>query len=168
LQTAGREDIVMSKVPLTARGAEKLRAELEQLKRVERPKIIEAIAEARAHGDLKENAEYHAARERQSFVEGRIKDIEGKLSHAHVIDVTKVATNGKVIFGATVDVLELDKDEEHRFQIVGDDEADSKLGLISISSPIARALIGKAQGDVASVQAPGGLREFEILEIRYI
>jgi transcription elongation factor GreA len=168
LQTAGTEDIVMSKVPLTARGAEKLRAELEQLKRVERPRIIEAIAEARAHGDLKENAEYHAARERQSFVEGRIKDIEGKLSHAHVIDVTKVATNGKVIFGATVDVLELDKDEEHRFQIVGDDEADSKLGLISISSPIARALIGKAQGDVASVQAPGGLREFEILEIRYI
>jgi transcription elongation factor GreA len=158
----------MSKVPLTARGAEKLRSELEQLKRIERPKIIEAIAEARAHGDLKENAEYHAARERQSFVEGRIKDIEGKLSHAHIIDVTKVATNGKVIFGATVDVLELDKDEEHRFQIVGDDEADSKLGLISISSPIARALIGKAQGDVASVQAPGGLREFEIVEVRYI
>jgi transcription elongation factor GreA len=158
----------MSKVPLTARGAEKLRSELEQLKRIERPKIIEAIAEARAHGDLKENAEYHAARERQSFVEGRIKDIEGKLSHAHVIDVTKVATNGKVIFGATVDVLELDNDAEHRFQIVGDDEADSKLGLISVSSPIARALIGKAQGDVASVQAPGGLREFEILEVRYI
>jgi transcription elongation factor GreA len=158
----------MSKVPLTARGAEKLRSELEQLKRVERPKIIEAIAEARAHGDLKENAEYHAARERQSFVEGRIKDIEGKLSHAHIIDVTTVATNGKVVFGATVDVLELDKDEEHTFQIVGDDEADSKLGMISISSPIARALIGKAEGDVASVQAPGGLREFEILGVRYV
>jgi transcription elongation factor GreA len=158
----------MSKVPLTARGAEKLRSELEQLKRVERPKIIEAIAEARAHGDLKENAEYHAARERQSFVEGRIKDIEGKLSHAHIIDVTTVATNGKVVFGATVAVLELDKDEEHTFQIVGDDEADSKLGMISISSPIARALIGKAEGDVASVQAPGGLREFEILEVRYV
>ncbi len=158
----------MSKVPLTARGAEKLRSELEQLKRVERPKIIEAIAEARAHGDLKENAEYHAARERQSFVEGRIKDIEGKLSHAHIIDVTTVATNGKVVFGATVDVLELDKDQEHTFQIVGDDEADSKLGMISISSPIARALIGKAEGDVASVQAPGGLREFEILEVRYV
>jgi transcription elongation factor GreA len=158
----------MSKVPLTARGAEKLRSELEQLKRVERPKIIEAIAEARAHGDLKENAEYHAARERQSFVEGRIKDIEGKLSHAHIIDVTMVAANGKVVFGATVDVLELDKDEEHTFQIVGDDEADSKLGMISISSPIARALIGKAEGDVASVQAPGGLREFEILGVRYV
>jgi transcription elongation factor GreA len=158
----------MSKVPLTARGAERLRSELERLKRVERPKIIEAIAEARAHGDLKENAEYHAARERQSFVEGRIKDIEGKLSHAHIIDVTMVAANGKVVFGATVDVLELDKDEEHTFQIVGDDEADSKLGMISISSPIARALIGRAAGDVASVQAPGGLREFEILEVRYI
>ena len=158
----------MSKVPLTARGAEKLRSELERLKRVERPKIIEAIAEARAHGDLKENAEYHAARERQSFVEGRIKDIEGKLSHAHIIDVTMVAANGKVVFGATVDVLELDKDEEHTFQIVGDDEADSKLGMISISSPIARALIGKAEGDVASVQAPGGLREFEILGVRYV
>ena len=158
----------MSKVPLTARGAEKLRSELERLKRVERPKIIEAIAEARAHGDLKENAEYHAARERQSFVEGRIKDIEGKLSHAHIIDVTMVAANGKVVFGATVDVLELDKDEEHTFQIVGDDEADSKLGMISISSPIARALIGKAEGDVAAVQAPGGLREFEILGVRYV
>lgn len=158
----------MSKVPLTANGAEKLRAELEQLKRVERPKIIAAIAEARAHGDLKENAEYHAARERQSFVEGRIKDIEGKLSHAHIIDVTKVANHGKVVFGATVDVLELDTDEEHTFQIVGDDEADSKLGMISVSSPIARALIGKAEGDVASVKAPGGLREFEILEVRYV
>jgi transcription elongation factor GreA len=158
----------MSKVPLTARGAEKLRAELEQLKRIERPKIIEAIAEARAHGDLKENAEYHAARERQSFCEGRIKDIEGKLSHAQIIDVTMVAANGKVVFGATVDVLELDQETEHTFQIVGEDEADSRLGMISISSPIARALIGKAEGDVASVQAPGGLREFEILEVRYI
>ena len=158
----------MTKVPLTARGAEKLRAELEQLKRVERPRIIEAIAEARAHGDLKENAEYHAARERQSFVEGRIKDIDGKLSNAQIIDVTVVATHGKVVFGATVDVLELDKDVEHSFQIVGEDEADSKLGRISISSPIARALIGKAEGDVASVQAPGGLREFEILAVRYI
>jgi transcription elongation factor GreA len=158
----------MTKVPLTARGAEKLRAELEQLKRVERPRIIEAIAEARAHGDLKENAEYHAARERQSFVEGRIKDIDGKLSNAQIIDVTVVATHGKVVFGATVDVLELDKDVEHSFQIVGEDEADSKLGMISISSPIARALIGKAEGDVASVQAPGGLREFEIVAVRYI
>jgi transcription elongation factor GreA len=158
----------MSKVPLTARGAEKLREELERLKRVERPRIIEAIAEARAHGDLKENAEYHAAREQQGFIEGRIKDIEGKLSHAQIIDVTKLNANGKVVFGATVDVLELDDDSEHRFQIVGDDEADSKNGLISISSPIARALIGKTEGDVAAVDAPGGLREFEILEVLYL
>ncbi len=157
----------MSKVPLTIRGAEKLRVELENLKRVERPKVINAIAEARAHGDLKENAEYHAAREQQGFIEGRIKEIEGKLSHAQIIDVTKLHTNGKVVFGATVDVLELDNDEEHTFQIVGEDEADSKNGLISVSSPIARGLIGKVEGDVASVEVPGGLREFEILEIRY-
>jgi transcription elongation factor GreA len=158
----------MSKVPLTARGAEKLRQELERLKRVERPKIIEAIAEARAHGDLKENAEYHAARERQGFVEGRIKDLEGKLSHAQIIDVTKVHANGKVVFGATVDVLELEDDSEHTFQIVGDDEADTKNGLISVSSPIARALIGKSEGEVAAVETPGGLREFEVLEVRYL
>jgi transcription elongation factor GreA len=158
----------MNKVPLTARGAEKLREELERLKRVERPKIIEAIAEARAHGDLKENAEYHAAREQQGFIEGRIKEIEGKLSHAQIIDVTQLAADGKVVFGATVDVLELDNDEEHTFQIVGDDEADTKNGMISVSSPIARALIGKLEGDVAAVDAPGGLREFEILEVRYL
>jgi transcription elongation factor GreA len=158
----------MSKVPLTARGAEKLREELERLKRVERPKVIEAIAEARAHGDLKENAEYHAARERQGFVEGRIKDLEGKLSHAQIIDVTKVHANGKVVFGATVDVLELEDDSEHTFRIVGDDEADTKSGLISVSSPIARALIGKSEGDVAAVETPGGLREFEVLEVRYL
>ena len=158
----------MSKVPLTARGAEKLRAELERLKRSERPRVIEAISEARAHGDLKENAEYHAAREQQSFIEGRIKDIEGKLSHAHIIDVTQLATDGRVVFGATAIVLELDEDEtEHSFQIVGDDEADLALGMISISSPIARALIGKREGDTATVDAPGGLREFEILEVRY-
>jgi transcription elongation factor GreA len=158
----------MSKVPLTVRGAEKLRAELEQLKRVERPKVIQAIAEARAHGDLKENAEYHAAREQQGFIEGRIKDIEGKLSHAHIIDVTKLHHTGKVVFGVTVDVLELDTDEEHTFQIVGEDEADSRQGLISISSPIARGLIGKVEGDVAAIEVPGGVREFEILEIRYV
>ncbi len=159
----------MSKVPLTARGAEKLREELERLKRVERPRIIQAIAEARAHGDLKENAEYHAAREQQSFTEGRIKDIEGKLSHAHVIDVTQISADGRVIFGATVAVLELDEGEtEHCFQIVGDDEADLALGMISISSPIARALIGKREGDLATVETPGGVREFEILEVRYI
>jgi len=144
-----------------------LRSELEQLKRVERPRVIEAIAEARAHGDLKENAEYHAAREQQGFVEGRIKDIEGKLSHAEIIDVTRLPQNGKVVFGTTVDVLELDKDVEHTFVIVGDDEADIKQGKISISSPIARALIGKSEGDVAVVEAPGGQREMEILEVRY-
>jgi transcription elongation factor GreA len=158
----------MSKVPLTARGAEKLREELERLKRIERPRVIEAIAEARAHGDLKENAEYHAAREQQSFIEGRIKDIDGKLSNAHIIDITQLATDGRVVFGATAIVLELDKDEtEHSFQIVGDDEADLALGMISISSPIARALIGKREGDTATVDTPGGLREFEILEVRY-
>ncbi len=157
----------MSKVPLTVKGAEKLRQELERLKKKDRPEVIKAIAEARAHGDLKENAEYHAAREQQGFIEGRIKDIEGKLSHAQIIDVTTINANGKVVFGATVDVLELDNDEEHTFQIVGEDEADSKSGLISISSPIARGLIGKIEGDVASVQVPGGLREFEILEVRY-
>jgi len=158
----------MSKVPLTARGADRLREELERLKRVERPQVIEAIAEARAHGDLKENAEYHAARERQGFIEGRIKDIEGKLSHAQIIDVTMVHADGKVVFGATVDVLELDDDSEHTFQIVGDDEADTKNGLISVSSPIARALIGKSEGDIAAVETPGGLREFEVLEVRYV
>ena len=158
----------MSKVPLTARGAEKLREELERLKRVERPRIIQAIAEARAHGDLKENAEYHAAREQQGFVEGRIKDIEGKLSHAQVIDVTKIHAGGKVVFGATVDVMELGDDSEHTFQIVGEDEADFKAGLISVTSPIARALIGKAEGDVAKVETPGGIRELEVVEIRYV
>ena len=159
----------MSKVPLTARGAEKLREELERLKRIERPRVIQAISEARAHGDLKENAEYPAAREQQSFIEGRIKDIDGKLSHAHIIDVTQLATDGRVVFGATAIVLELDKDEtEHSFQIVGDDEADLTLGMISISSPIARALIGKREGDTVTVDAPGGLREFEILEVRYV
>ena len=157
----------MGKVPLTVRGAEKLRLELERLKKVARPQVIKAIAEARAHGDLKENAEYHAAREQQGFIEGRIKDIEGKLSHAQIIDITTLHANGKVVFGATVDVLELDADEEHTFQIVGEDEADIKSGLISVSSPIARGLIGKAEGDLASVQVPGGIREFEILGVRY-
>ncbi|MES9991029.1 MAG: transcription elongation factor GreA [Candidatus Thiodiazotropha sp.] len=157
----------MSKVPLTAKGAAKLREELQQLKTIERPKVINAIAEARAHGDLKENAEYHAAREQQSFIEGRIKDIEGKLSHAQIIDVTKLDAGGKVVFGATVVVLELDNDEEFTYQIVGDDEADIKHGLVSISSPIARALIGKQEGDDVFLETPGGPREFEILEIRY-
>lgn len=157
----------MSKVPLTVRGAEKLRAELQQLKSVERPRIIQAIAEARAHGDLKENAEYHAAREQQSFVEGRIKEIEGKLSHAQIIDVTKMTATGKVVFGATVVIADEDSGEEVTYQIVGEDEADIKEGLISVNSPIARALIGKQEGDVATVQAPGGARNFEIVEVRY-
>jgi transcription elongation factor GreA len=145
-----------------------LRDELERLKRIERPRVIAAISEARAHGDLKENAEYHAAREQQSFIEGRIKDLDGKLSNAQVIDVTKLPANGRVVFGATVEVLEVEKDEELTFQIVGDDEADLKLGMISISSPIARALIGKSEGDVALVDAPGGKRELEILGVKYI
>jgi transcription elongation factor GreA len=157
----------MTQVPLTARGAEQLRTELEQLKRVERPRVIEAIAEARAHGDLKENAEYHAAREQQGFIEGRIKDIEGKLSNAQIIDVSKLPRTGKVVFGVTVDVLDVDKDEEHTYIIVGEDEADIKQGKISIGSPIARGLIGKAEGDVALVDAPGGKRELEVMAVRY-
>jgi len=158
----------MNKVPLTVRGAEQLRAELDRLKRIERPRIIEAIAEARAHGDLKENAEYHAAREQQSFTEGRIQELEAKLAHAEIIDVTQLSANGRVVFGATVDVLEIDKDEEHTFMIVGDDESDIKEGKISVNSPIARGLIGKREGDVATVEAPGGARRFEILEVRYV
>ncbi|MES9941765.1 MAG: transcription elongation factor GreA [Candidatus Thiodiazotropha sp. 6PLUC2] len=157
----------MNKVPLTAQGAAKLQDELKQLKTVERPKVIKAIAEAREHGDLKENAEYHAAREQQSFIEGRIKDIEGKLSNAQIIDVTTLNAGGKVVFGATVMVLELDNDEEFTYQIVGEDEADIKQGLISVSSPIARALIGKQEGDDVFLNTPGGAREFEILEVRY-
>lgn len=158
----------MSKVPLTKRGAEKLQAELQQLKTVERPRIIQAIAEARAHGDLKENAEYHAAREQQSFVEGRIKEIEGKLSHANIIDVASLDAGGKVVFGATVDLIDEDTGDEITYQIVGEDEADIKAGLISVGSPIARALIGKEEGDVAVVQAPGGEREYEIQSVEYI
>lgn len=157
----------MSKVPLTVRGAEKLREELNELKTVARPRVIEAIAVAREHGDLKENAEYHAAREQQSFIEGRIKDIEGKLSHAQIIDVKTVNANGKVIFGSTVDVEDIDREEEMTYQIVGEDEADIKHGLISVTSPIARALIGKEEGDVAVIDAPGGQRELEVLEVRY-
>jgi transcription elongation factor GreA len=157
----------MTKVPLTKRGAEKLRAELHRLKTVERPRIIKAIAEARAHGDLKENAEYHAAREQQSFAEGRIKEIEGKLSHAHVIDVASLDAGGKVVFGATVDLSDEDSGQELTYQIVGEDEADIKHGLISVSSPIARALIGKEEGDIATVMAPGGERNLEIVEVRY-
>ena len=158
----------MSKVPLTVRGAEALRKELTELKAVARPRVIQAIAEARAHGDLKENAEYHAAREEQSFIEGRIKDIDGKLSHAQIIDVTTLNAGGKVVFGTTVDVSDEQTGEEFTYQIVGEDEADIKAGRISITSPIARALIGKIEGDIASFQAPGGMRELEILEVRYV
>lgn len=158
----------MHKVPLTARGAAKLREELTHLKSVVRPRITEAIAEARAHGDLKENAEYHAAREQQSFTEGRIKEIESKLSNCQIIDVTQVNAHGKVVFGATVDLADAETGDELTYQIVGEDEADIKSGMISITSPIARALIGKREGDVASVQTPGGTREFDICEVRYI
>ncbi len=157
-----------NKTPMTVRGAEALRQELNELKTVARPRVIAAIAEARAHGDLKENAEYHAAREQQSFIEGRIKDIEAKLSNAQIIDVTKLNAGGKVVFGATVDVLDLETDEEHSYQIVGEDEADIRHSRISVTSPIARALIGKAEGDEVQIQVPGGVREFEILEVRYI
>lgn len=158
----------MSKVPITVRGAEKLKSELQKLKSEDRPKVIEAIAEARAHGDLKENAEYHAAREQQGFIEGRIKDIEGKLSNATIIDVTKLQQSGKVVFGVTVDVADEETGDELTYQIVGDDEADIKNNMISISSPIARALIGKEEGDVAEVNTPGGIRELEIVEVKYI
>ncbi|AOV17329.1 transcription elongation factor GreA [Acidihalobacter aeolianus] len=157
-----------NKVPLTVRGAEQLRAELQKLKSVERPRVVAAIAEARAHGDLKENAEYHAAREQQGFIEGRIQEVEAKLSNAQVIDVTKLNAGGKVVFGATVDLVDVSTDEEITYQIVGDDEADIKSGLISVSSPVARALIGKMEGDEAVVQAPGGTREYEILAVRYV
>jgi len=157
----------MSKTPMTLVGAERLREELNELKSVVRPRIIQAIAEAREHGDLKENAEYHAAREQQSFVEGRIAEIESKLSNAQIIDVTQLNPNGKVVFGATVDLVESETGDEVTYQIVGDDEADIKAGKISVSSPIARALIGKEIDDVAIVKAPGGDREYEIVDVRY-
>lgn len=157
----------MSKTPMTQRGAERLREELHELKTVARPRVIAAIAEARAHGDLKENAEYHAAREQQGFIEGRIQEIEGKLSNAQIIDPTALNAGGKVVFGATVVLVEMDSEEEVTYQIVGEDEADIKQGRISVTSPVARALIGKEEGDIAQVQAPGGLREYEIVEVRY-
>lgn len=156
------------KVPMTVEGADKLRAELKHLKSEVRPAITKAIAEAREHGDLKENAEYHAAREQQSFTEGRIKEIEGKLADAQIIDVTKIAPAGKVIFGTTVTVVNLEDDSEQVYRIVGDDEADAKAGRISVNSPIARALIGKSEGDVVTVKAPGGDREYEIDKVEHI
>ena len=158
----------MSQVPITARGAEKLREELTELKQVVRPRIIKAIAEAREHGDLKENAEYHAAREQQSFAEGRIQEIEGKLGNALIIDVTTLSPNGKVVFGTTVDLIDENSGNEMTYQIVGEDEADIKAGLISINSPIARALIGKEEGEVVCAKTPGGDKEFEIVAVKYI
>jgi transcription elongation factor GreA len=158
----------VSRVPMTEAGAEKLRAELEHLKRVERPRIVRAIAEARAHGDLKENAEYHAAREQQSFAEGRIQEIESKLSRAQIIDITRLPPDDKVIFGATVTVINLDSDETRAYRIVGDDEADVKAGRISYQSPIARALIGKRVGDEVAVQTPSGTVSYEIDQVAYI
>ncbi|AAU91912.1 MULTISPECIES: transcription elongation factor GreA [Methylococcus] len=158
----------MNKTPMTTRGAEKLREELNHLKTVARPRVIEAIAEARAHGDLKENAEYQAAREQQGFIEGRIKEIEAKLANAQIIDVTRLNPGGKVVFGATAEIEDLASGEVVTYQIVGEDEAEIKEGRISVTSPIARALIGKQEGDVATVQAPGGTREYEIVSVRYV
>ncbi|ETS32662.1 transcription elongation factor GreA [Photorhabdus khanii] len=158
----------MKQIPMTVRGADKLREELDYLKNVRRPKIISDIAEAREHGDLKENAEYHAAREQQGFCEGRIQEIEAKLSNAQVIDVTKMPKTGRVIFGATVTALNINTDEEQTYRIVGDDEADIKENLISVNSPIARGLIGKEADDVVIIKTPGGEVEYEILKVEYI
>ena len=157
----------MSKPPMTAEGAQRLREQLKEMKSVDRPRITQAIAEARAHGDLSENAEYHAAREQQSFLEGRIAALETALADAQIIDVATLNPDGKVVFGATIDLMNLDNDEEVTYQIVGEMEADIEKSLISITSPIARALIGKQEGDVVEVKAPGGTMEYEILEVRY-
>ena len=157
----------MATLPITKRGAEKLKAELHQLKAFERPWVINAIAEARAQGDLSENAEYESAKDKQGFVEGRIQEIEGKLSVAQVIDPTELNAGGRVVFGTTVQLEDEDSGQKVTYQIVGEDEADLKLGLININSPIARALIGKEEGDVAEVQAPGGLRRYEVLTVAY-
>ena len=153
---------------MTIRGAELLREELARLKSEDRPQVIQAIAEARAHGDLKENAEYHAAKEQQGFIEGRIKEIEGKLSHIQVIDVTEIDAKGKVVFGATVELLDVQSDSETTYRIVGEDEADINAGLISYTSPIARALIGKEEGEEVTFSAPGGDKHYEIIEVKYI
>ena len=158
----------MNRIPMTVAGEKNLREELDVLKREERPRITKAIAEAREHGDLKENAEYHAAREQQSFAEGRIQEIEGKLSLAQVIDITKMPASGKVIFGTTVTIVNCDTDEEVTYQIVGDDEADVKIGKISVTSPIARGMIGKEQDDVVEIQTPSGITEFEVIKVQYL
>jgi transcription elongation factor GreA len=158
----------MTKYPLTVEGAEMLTAELKKLKSEDRPKVIAAISEAREHGDLKENAEYHAAREQQGFIEGRIQDIEGKLGNATIIDVSKLPQNGKVVFGVTVDLVDEDSGDEVTYKIVGEDEADIKQNKISIGSPIAKALIGKEEGEVVDVTTPGGTRSFEVVEVKYL
>jgi len=158
----------VKRVPITLRGAEALRNELRKLKSEDRPNVIKAIAEARAHGDLSENAEYHAAREQQGFIEGRIQELEGKLSNAEIIDVTQMPNNGKVIFGATVELADEDNGNAVTYQIVGEDEADIKLGRISYGSPIARAIVGKSEGDAVEVAAPGGKRNYEIIAVRYV
>jgi transcription elongation factor GreA len=158
----------MNKVPMTVRGHELLRDELKQLKSVDRPRVIKSIAEARAHGDLKENAEYHAAKEQQGFIEGRIKECEGKLSNLQVIDVTEVNANGKIVFGSTVELLDVSTDKEITYKIVGEDEADIKQGLISFTSPISRALIGKNEGDEITFSAPGGEKEYEVISVTYV
>ena len=158
----------MKKVPMTIKGAEQLKAELLRLRSVDRPKVIQSIAEARAHGDLSENAEYEAAKERQSFIEGRIAEVEAKLSHAQIIDPATLDADGRCVFGATIEMEDMDNGGVTIYQIVGDDEADIKGGKISVGSPIARALIGKSAGDVAEVMAPGGLRSYEILDVKYI
>jgi transcription elongation factor GreA len=158
----------MKRAPLTAKGAERLRVELKKLKSEDRPRVIQAIAEARSHGDLSENAEYHAAREQQSFIEGRIKDIEAHLSNCEIIDVSRLAGSEKVVFGATVDLEDQDDGNKVVYQIVGDAEADIKRGLISVSSPIARALVGKSEGDIVDVIAPNGTRSYEIIGVKYL
>lgn len=158
----------MIKVPLTKFGAEQLRNELQNLKSVARPEVIAAIAEARSHGDLSENAEYDAAKERQGFIEGRIADLESKLSNAQVIDPAQLDADGRIVFGATVQLVDPESDDQVTYQIVGDDEADIKLGKVSVNSPISRALIGKEAGDVAEVVAPGGIREYEVLDVKYL
>jgi transcription elongation factor GreA len=158
----------VKRMPLTAKGAERLRSELKRLKTADRPRVIQAIAEARSHGDLSENAEYHAAREQQSFIEGRIKDIEAHLSNSEIIDVTSIAAGDKVVFGATVDLEDQDDGNKVVYQIVGDAEADIKAGLISVSSPIARALVGKSEGDTVDVVAPNGTRSYEIVGVKYV
>lgn len=157
----------MSKIPLTVVGAEKLRVELQHLKAVERPAVIQAIAEARAQGDLSENAEYDAAKEKQGFIEGRIAELEGKLSNAQIIDPTTLDADGRIVFAATVELEDIESGDSVTYQIVGDDEADIKAGKISVSSPIARALIGKYAGDTVDVQAPGGVRQYEVLDVQY-